>query len=407
MRTFFLLDIDCFFASVEMALHPELRGKPLCIGGLRTDRGIVSCPNYEARKFGVRTAMPLRTAARLLPPDAVFMRGSHRLYGEYSDRVMAILLDFTPDMEQVSVDEAYMDVTGCLHFWGHDPGRMAGAMKERIMRECGLSVSIGVAANRVCAKIAAGVKKPDGLVVVRPGTEREFLAPLPVETVPGIGSRTLPHLHTYGIRTVGDAMAYAERNAQAAGRNPSLRTERLRTLSLCRSIASCADPSDEAIVSHEHVEKSISRDMTFGTDTADSERVAATLYYLAERCCKTLRQDELTAATVTVRVRFADFTTVQKQATLPIPSSNEEDIYAVARRLLALLSVPGQLVRLVGVKVSGLSAAEGAQLDLGVTGAERFSTLHRRLDGLQSRYGYGSIRWGITCGVAERREERE
>ena len=390
-----------------MALHPGLRGKPLCIGGLRTDRGIVSCPNYEARKYGVRTAMPLRTAARLLPPDAVFMRGSHRLYGEYSDRVMAILLDFTPDMEQVSVDEAYMDVTGCLHFWGHDPRRMAAAMKERIMRECGLSVSIGVAANRVCAKIAAGVKKPDGLVVVRPGTEREFLAALPVETVPGIGSRTLPHLHTYGIRTVGDAMAYAERNAQAAGQNPTPRTGRFRTLSLCRSIASCADPSDDAIVPHEHVEKSISRDMTFGTDTADSERVAATLYYLAERCCKTLRQDELAASTVTVRVRFADFTTVQKQATLPVPSSNEEDIYAVARRLLALLSVPGQLVRLVGVKVSGLSAAEGAQLDLGVTSAEKFSTLHRRLDGLQSRYGYGSIRWGITCGVAERREERE
>jgi DNA polymerase-4 len=202
-------------------------------------------------------------------------------------------------------------------------------------------------------------------------------------------------------------MAYAERNAHTAGQNPTPRTGRFRTLSLCRSIASCADPSDDAIVPHEHVEKSISRDMTFGTDTADSERVAATLYYLAERCCKTLRQDELAASTVTVRVRFADFTTVQKQATLPIPSSNEEDIYAVARRLLALLSVPGQLVRLVGVKVSGLSAAEGAQLDLGVTSAEKFSTLHRRLDGLQSRYGYGSIRWGITCGVAERREERE
>ncbi len=390
-----------------MALHPELRGRSLCIGGLRTDRGIVSCPNYEARKYGVRTAMPLRSAARLLPPDAVFMRGHHRLYGEYSDKVMAILRDFTPDMEQVSVDEAYMDVTGCLHFWGHDPRRMAEAMKERVRAQCGLSVSIGAAPNRVCAKIAAGVKKPDGLVVVRPGTEREFLAPLPVEAVPGIGPRTLPHLHTYGIRTVGDAMAYAERHAQPSGTRAALRAERLRTLSLCRSIASCADPSDEAIVPHDHVEKSISRDMTFGTDTADSQRVTATLYYLAERCCKTLRQDDLTASTVTVRVRFADFTTVQKQATLPLSSSNEEEIFAAARRLLALLCVPGQLVRLVGVKVSNLSGAEGAQLDLGVTAAEKFDALHRRLDGLQSRYGYGSIRWGITCGVAERREERE
>ena len=407
MRTFFLLDIDCFFASVEMALHPELRGKPLCVGGLRGDRGIVSCPNYEARKYGVRTAMPLRTAARLLPADAVFLRGSYRLYGEYSEKVMTILRDFTPDIEQVSVDEAYMDVTGCLHFWGHDPRRMAAAMKERIQRECGLSVSIGAASNRVCAKIAAGAKKPDGLVVVVPGTEHEFLDPLPVEAVPGIGTRTLPHLHTYGIRTVKDAVAYAERNGEAAGRHPPGRAELLRTLSLCRFIASCAVPSEEAMFPHDHVEKSISRDMTFGTDTADSERVRATLYYLTERCCKTLRQDELAASTVTVRVRFADFTTVQKQATLPLSTSNEEDIFAAARRLLALLAPPGQLVRLVGVKVSNLSAGGGAQLDLGVTGTEKFSTLHRRLDGLQVRYGYGSIRWGITCGVAERREERK
>ena len=169
MRTFFLLDIDCFFASVEMALNPALRGVPLCVGGLRDDRGIVSCPNYEARKYGVRTAMPLRTAARMLPPEAVFLRGHYTMYGEYSDRVMVVLAGFTPDIEQVSVDEAYMDVTGCLHFWGHDPRRMAAAMQERIMRECGLSVSIGGASNRACAKIAAGVRKPGGLVIVPRG----------------------------------------------------------------------------------------------------------------------------------------------------------------------------------------------------------------------------------------------
>jgi DNA polymerase-4 len=137
VRTIVLLDIDCFFASVEMALHPELRGKPLCIGGHRGDRGIVACPNYEARAYGVKTAMPLRTASKLLPPDAAFLPGSHRRYGEYSERVMKLLYDFTPDIEQVSIDEAYMDVTGCLHFW----------MKERIWKECGLGVSIGIASN--------------------------------------------------------------------------------------------------------------------------------------------------------------------------------------------------------------------------------------------------------------------
>jgi len=407
MRTFFLLDIDCFFASVEMALHPEFRGRPLCVGGLRTDRGIVACPNYEARRYGVRTAMPLRSAAQLLPDNAVFVRGNHRLYGQYTERVMAILRDFTPDVEQVSVDEAYLDVTGCLHFWGHDPRRMGEAVKERIRGECGLNVTIGAAANRTCAKIAAGVGKPDGLVVVRPGREREFLAPLPVEIVPGVGTKTLPRLHTYGIRTVGDAMAYAERHALADERGPRVGAEWLRTLSLCRGIAACAVPSDDGIAVHDHVEKSISRDRTFGEDTADRAHIEATLYYLTERCCKTLREDGLAASTVTARARFADFTTVQKQTTLSLPTSNEEDIFTAARRLLAQLVPAGALLRLVGVKVSGLAASEGAQMDLGITPAEKFGTLHRRLDGLQARYGYDSIRWGITCGVTARGEEEE
>ena len=407
MRTFFLLDIDCFFASVEMALHPELRGRPLCVGGLRTDRGIVACPNYEARRYGVRTAMPLRSAARLLPDDAVFVRGHHHLYGEYTERVMAILRDFTPDVEQVSVDEAYLDVTGCLHLWGHDPRRMGAAMKERIRRECGLDVTIGAATNRACAKIAAGAGKPDGLVIIRPGREREFLAPLPVEMVPGVGTKTLPRLHTYGIRTVGDAMAYAERHALAEARGPRVRAEWQHTLSLCRDIAACAVPSDDGITGHDHVEKSISRDRTFGQDSGDRTYIESTLYYLTERCCKTLREDGLVASAVTVRARFTNFTTVQKQATLSLPSSNEEDIFACARRLLALLVQPGTLLRLVGVRVSGLGDAGEAQMDLGITSAGKFGTLHRRLDGLQERFGYDSIRWGITCGVKTRHEEDE
>jgi DNA polymerase-4 len=403
MRTFFLLDIDCFFASVEMALNPALRGKPLCVGGLRGHRGIVSCPNYEARRYGVRTAMPLRTAERMLPPDAVFLRGNHRLYGEYSDRVMGILRDFTPDIAQVSVDEAYMDVTGCLHFWNHDPRRMAAAMKERITRECGLSVSIGVAANKVCAKIASGVNKPDGCVVVPPGGERVFLAPLPVEVIPGIGTKTAPKLHACGIRTVAQAIARAE--LYDPRDNPSGES-RDTVAVLCARIASCVLPSDEPIVTGDHVEKSISRDRTFGEDTRDRSHLLATLYYLTERCCKTLREDGLTASTVTVRLRAADFTTAQKQVTLAVPSSNEEEIFAAARRLLALLHSSGGFVRLVGVKVAGLADAGGEQLTLEVLPSAKFDTLHRKLDALQTRYGYASIRWGITCGIAERREER-
>jgi DNA polymerase IV len=381
MRTIFLLDIDCFFASVEMARQPELRGKPLCVGGRRGDRGIVACPNYEARAYGVKTAMPLRTAERMLPRNAVFLPGNHALYGEYSDRVMEMLEEFTPDVEQVSVDEAYMDVTGCLHFW-RDAQQMAGAMKERIRSACGLSVSIGIASNKVCAKIAAGLKKPDGLVTVPPGGEREFLAPLPVEVVPGIGPKTRPKLNAEGIMTVGDLLASARGRETHVG----------------QYLTAVIEGRHESILRDDRVEQSMSRDTTFGKDTADREFITATLYYLAERCCKALRKRRQQASTVTVKVRYADFTTVQKQTTHRLPTSQEEDMFRIARALLGQMLLPGRMVRLVGVKVSHLSpaAGEGSQLELGVATSEKLGVLHNRLDVLQEKHGYRTIHWGIT-----------
>jgi DNA polymerase-4 len=381
-RMIFLLDIDCFFASVEMALHPELRGKPVCVGGRRGERGIVSCPNYEARAWGVRTAMPLRTAERLLPPEAVFLRGNHRQYGEYSDRVMAILESFTPDVEQVSVDEAYLDVTGCLHFWP-GPEAMGAAMKERIRRACDLTVSIGIASNRLCAKIAAGLKKPDGLLMVAPGTEREFLLPLPVEAVPGVGKKTQPRLNARGIRTVADLLD------SRWGRESSLG----RYLMEVMEGRHASRPGRDR---HERIEHSISRDTTFAEDVSDRATVTATLYYLAERCCKALRKRKELAATVTVKVRFPDFTTVQKQVTLRSPSAQEEEIFGSSRALLAQLLPPGRRCRLVGVKVSHLAPEEGTQMELGILPPDRRGALHRRLDELQEKHGYGSIHWGIT-----------
>jgi len=396
MRTLFLLDIDCFFASVEMALHPELRGKPLCVGGRRGERGIVACPNYEARAYGVKTAMPLRTAERLLPPDAVFLPGSHRVYGEYSKRVMDILYAFTPDIEQVSVDEAYMDVTGCLHFWKH-PGddaaaaarRMAAAMQDRIRRECGLGVSIGIGSTRVCAKIAASLKKPNGLVLVPHGGEKEFLSPLPVEMVPGIGTKTLPRMHARGIVSIGDLLRWQEQSPSLGG----------------RYLASVAEGREDRVAAEERVEQSISRDHTFGRDTDDGSLIAAMLYHLVERCCKTLRQRGRSAATVTTRVRFADFTTVQKQAAIR-PAEHEEEVFRAAHLLLQQLLPAGALIRLVGVKVSGLADARGAQLELGVAPLRNYGELHRRLDALQAKYGSASVRWGRTWNVEAVGEER-
>jgi DNA polymerase-4 len=381
MRTIFLLDIDCFFASVEMARQPELRGKPLCVGGRRGDRGIVACPNYEARAYGVKTAMPLRTAERILPPDAVFLPGNHKLYGESSDRVMEILEEFTPDIEQVSIDEAYMDVTGCLHFWP-DAERMATAMKERILSLCGLSVSIGIASNKVCAKIAAGLGKPNGLITVPPGREREFLAPLPVEAVPGIGLKTRPKLNARGIVTVGDLLT------SAWGRETHIG----------QYLTAVMEGRHESILHSDRVEQSISRDTTFGEDTVDREFIRATLYYLAERCCKTLRKRQQQTLTVTVKLRYADFTTIQRQATLRLPTAHEEDVFSVAYSIFSALLLPRRMIRLVGIKVSHLLPAtgEGSQMELGVVASEKLGVLYNRLDVLQEKHGYRTIHWGIT-----------
>lgn len=386
MRTIFLLDIDCFFASVEMALHPELRGVPLCVGGNRGERGIVACPNYEARAYGVKTAMPLRTAERLLPPEAVFMPGHHKVYGDYSTRVMDLLYNFTPDIEQVSVDEAYMDVTGCLHFWENDPERMARAMQERIWKECGLSVSIGVASNKVCAKIAAGLKKPGGVVIVPHGEEKEFLAPLPVDMVPGIGVKTTPKLHAMDIRTVADVLHPSSPLAH-------------RSSWLSRYLNAVAGGQENQVMQYDRVEKSISRDTTFWQDTNQRDFIESTLYYLTERCCKTMRKRGQVASTVTTKVRFSNFTTLQKQTTLLLPAANEEEIFGVARVMLHQLLPAGRTIRLVGVRVSNLIDAGAMQLQLDMGRSEKRSQLHVRLDALQKKHGYSAIQWGITSAL--------
>lgn len=335
--------------------------------------------------------MSLRAAEKLLPPDAIFMPGSHKLYGEYSERVMNILYDFTPDIEQVSVDEAYMDVTGCLHFWKHDPVIMAQAMQDRIWNDCGLSVSIGIASNKVCAKIAAGLRKPKGIVFVPHGWERDFLVPLPVERIPGIGVKTTPKLHAQGIFTVADVL-----NPKTVIRNPQSW--------LAQYLTALANGRDEQIMHYDRVEKSISRDTTFWRDTNDAEFIASTLYYLTERCCKTLRERSEVAATVTTKVRFADFTTLQKQITLRLPTANEEAIFGAARKMLCVLHPRHQMIRLVGVKVSHLSDKQEAQLQLDLTKEEKHAGLHQRLDLLQERFGYTSIQWGIAYRLHERFE---
>ena len=382
-------DLDCFFAAVEMLHHPELRGVPVCVGGLRGQRGIVACPNYEARAYGVRTAMPIRTAERMLPSTAVFVRGRHTLYGEYSQRVMAVFGGFTPDVWPKSIDEALLEVSGCLHLWGHDPGRMARAIKDRVKADTGLTVSAGVAPNPLCAKIAAGLRKPDGLVVVPRGGVREFLTMLSIDDVPGIGKKTAPGLKLRNIKTVGDLMA----------RPPAQGTWMAHLLESLLDEHGMYAGGD-----HEPADHSISRDRTFWEDTDDRARIDAMLFGLVEKCCRTLRSESLAASTVTMKVRFSNFTTLQKQMTLPSASTNEEDILAAARTLLSVLLPEGRFIRLVGVKVSNLSPMEGQQLMLDAGRSEKLHALHTKIDKLRERYGDESIKW-VT--VVESGNEQE
>ncbi len=401
--TIFLVDIDCFFAAVETVLNPHLKGKPVCVGGLRSDRGVVVCPNYEARRYGVRSAMPLRIAAKLLPDNAVFLRGNYRRYSEYSKRVMEILETFTPDVAQVSLDEAFLDVTGCLHFWNGKARRMAHAIKERILREVALTVSIGIASTRVCAKVAAELGKPDGLVLVDPGTEKAFLAPLPIERLPGIGTKTAAKLHQEGIQTLGQlAASPVERLQQCLG-VVGLHLHEMANGAPTKPRRSRGESGQADAESRpaffDQGEKSISRNTTLSRDTSDPEILSSTLYALTERCCKTLREEGWYARTLTVKIRFSDFSTHQKQCTLRRATANEEGFFPLVHQLLQELWTDDRKVRLVGVRVSNFQSEEH-QLDLPLSKATAYPDLHRRIDALQEKYGHESIQRGITAGLS-------
>lgn len=399
MRTIFLVDIDCFFAAVETVLNPHLKGKPVCVGGLRNERGVVACPNYEARRYGIRTAMPLRTAARLLPGDAVFLRGSYKRYSEYSERVIEIFKSFTPDVEQVSLDEAFLDVTGCLHLWNRDAHTMARVIKERIRQEVGLTISIGIASNKVCAKVAADLGKPDGLVFVEPGMEKAFLAPLPIEKLPGIGPKTAAKLHQEGIQTLGQLAEWPARLWRSGG-PAELLQRRFGTIGLHLHEMVNGHDSRPIVLDTDGVgKKSISRDSTLSEDTRDPTVLLSTLYSLTERCCKALREEGWRTRTVTVKVRFSNFSTYQKQRTLRRATANEEDLFPLVQRLFEELWVENQTVRLVGVNVSNLQP-EDNQLDLPLSKAVAYSELHRRIDSLQEKYGHRSIQRGITARLS-------
>ncbi len=370
------LDLDAFFAAVEQRDRPELRGKPVIVGGGGPDqRGVVSTASYEARKFGVHSAMPLRTAGRLCP-QGVFLPVDGRKYQAVSRQVMAILRRFTPLVEPVSIDEAFLDVTASQALFG-DGETIARTIKDAVHDEVGLTISAGVAQTKLVAKVASDLRKPDGLVVVPPGTEAAFLAPLAIARLWGVGPKTQAVLADYGIATIGD-LAALDPAALAARMGPHAATLIER--------AHGQDP--DRVVGEGEAAKSIGQEHTFDRDTADPEVIERTLLAMAEGVAGRLRGMGAKAATVTVKVRDTAFRTVTRQKTLRSPTDLTEPIFQAALAL-ARPETRGKTIRLVGVTASGL--AHGEQLGMFEADAARRHRIAEAQDELRHRFGERAV----------------
>jgi DNA polymerase-4 len=381
------VDLDAFFAAVEQRDRPELRGKPVVVGvGGPTERGVVSAASYEARRYGIRSAMPLRTAAAL-GPDVVFVPVDGRKYGRVSREVMEILRRYTPAVEQISIDEAFLDVAGSEALLG-SPIEIAHSIKATVKAELDLVVSVGVATSKLVAKVASDLKKPDGLVVVEPGTEADFLAPLPISRLWGVGARTAAALADFGVSTIGDLAALPDDLlARRFGKQGPVLAQRARGIDVSR--VSSADPARS--VSHEH---------TFDIDTSDPEVLERTLLALSEGVAGRLRRGGVKAQTIAVKVRDQSFTTVSRQRTLTDPTDDTEFIFQMALEL-ARPQFKGIKVRLLGVGASHLE--QGEQLPLFGEADARRRRVTEAADEIRKRYGSKAIRRArlIDAAVAE------
>jgi DNA polymerase-4 len=377
------VDMDAFYVSVELLERPGLRGKPVVVGGQPDQRGVVSAASYEARKFGIQSAMPLRTAGRLCP-HAVFLECRHDLYGQWSDRIAAILARYSPIVEMASVDEAYLDLAGTERLHGA-PLKAAHSLISEIAEKTGLPCSAGLARTRLVAKVASDQAKPRGLLCVPAGSEAEFLAPLGVRKIPGIGKVTEAGLHALGIETVGQlARVPLEKLQESFGQWGTALYRKAR-----------GEDSYEFFVDAEP--KSISHNHTFGEDTEKSEPLAAMLSLLCQKAAKRLRDAGLLARSITVTIRYASFRTTTRGKTLPEPTNLDTVILGVGKQLFEQHWDRRQKVRLVGVELASLQAAPatGKQMDLLDPGRrEKLEQLSRAADKLRDRFGFSKVQFG-------------
>ncbi len=375
------LDLDAFFCAVEETRRPELRGKAFAVGGRPDERGVVASCSYAARHYGVRSAMPMARAVRMCP-GLLIVPGRHRLYSESSRQVMSRLRAVTPVMEQISIDEAFLDISDCTQ----PPERIARGLQSQIRDELGLPSSIGIASSKMVAKIATEVGKkagsgsgpPFGLTIVPAGEEAAFLAPLPADMLWGVGPKTAARLTELGIRTIGDLARWPESElGQLFGENG-------------RDLWQHAHGIDNRPIMTEHETKSVSQETTFTRDVRDDRVLENTLKELAGEVARNLRKSQLAGSTIKLKIRWPDFTTLTRQVSLPQRTDQAEQIGRVAIDLMRNVRKPGQAVRLIGVGVSGLGEPI-KQLGLWDVPSEKDQHLQEAIDELRRRYGDGVI----------------
>jgi DNA polymerase-4 len=384
IRTILHVDLDAFFAAVEQRDRPELRGKPVIVGGGGpSDRGVVSAASYEAREFGVHSAMPLREAGRLCP-RGIFLPVDGAKYLAVSREVMAVLRRFTPLVEPISIDEAFLDVTASRALFG-DGAAVALLIKEAVRDEIGLTISVGVARTKLVAKIASDLRKPDGLVVVAPGEEAAFLAPLSIRRLWGVGEQTAAALRDYGVATIGDLAALPpELLGRRFGKHGEALTQRARGI----DADAVSDPADAKSIGHEH---------TFDVDTSDRETIERTLLAMAEGVAGRLRAGGVKAGTIAVKIRDSSFRTITRQRTLPEPTDLTEPIWHVALDL-ARPEVRGIRVRLLGVTASHLELPDQMALFEGDDVRRRRAV--EAADDIRRRFGERAMTRARLIGAA-------
>lgn len=382
IRTILHVDMDAFYASVEQRDHPEYRGKPVIVGADPQGgkgRGIVATCSYEARKFGVHSAQPISRAWKLCP-QGIYLRPDMAKYVRISGTIMQILLGFTDRLEQVSIDEAFLDVTASLRLFGSG-AEIAAKIKSRIRKELRLTASVGVAQNKFLAKVASDLKKPDGLVIVEPGKEREFLDPLPIGRLWGVGPKTEERLKKIGLTKIG----------QIAGMRHADLLSRLGKSG--SHLWQLAHGIDDRPVQPEDGFQSIGHEMTFDRDTVDVGVLEAALLQLTEKVAHRLRAQNVGARTIAVKFREADFSTFTRRAKFPDPVNTTEAIYPSARKLMMSLLREGVAVRLIGVSAGNLEQEIGArQMSLlQNTPAQKNRRLAAALDDITRRFGDQAI----------------